>query len=525
MKIYLVGGGISNLACAVLLIRDAGFEPNCIHLFESLDVTGGSLDGAGNPSDGYVIRGGRMFEQHFGCTFNLLRDIPALGDPPRSASEDILAFTAEIITASNARLVSHGEPQKAPRYELGLHDKWDLLRLSQADEDALEGKQIEDYFRPHFFTTAFWAMWSTMFAFKPCHSVAEMRRYMRRFMHLLPGFNQLKGIHRTRFNQYDAIVRPVENWLREQGVQFHLNCPVSNIAFNSANQYVETISFDASTGRSPIEVMPDDRVFVTLGSMTEDSVLGTMHASPAMRGARTSHSGAWSLWARIAEQSPLFGRPQSFTGDVEKTQWTSFTVTMPHGDFFEYMQRFTRNVAGSGGLVTFRHSGWILSVVLPHQPHFVGQPDHVHVFWGYGLHPEKSGDKVRKPLLDCSGAEILQELAHHLRLGDRAEQLFRDAKCIPCLMPNITTQFMPRHKGDRPDVIPPGAKNFAFTGQYVELPEDTVFTVEYSVRSAQHAVYGLCAPQNVPTALYRGFEKPSVIRRALRCILQNGPPP
>ena len=165
MNAYLVGAGIANLACATLLIRDAGFDPRCIHLFEALDVSGGSLDGAGNPSDGYVIRGGRMFEPHFGCTFDLLREIPALDDSSRSVTEDILSFTTEILTSSNARLVAHGEPQQAPRYELSLQDKWDLLRLSQLDEDAMQGMRIEDYFRPHFFDTAVWVMWCTMFAF------------------------------------------------------------------------------------------------------------------------------------------------------------------------------------------------------------------------------------------------------------------------------------------------------------------------------------------------------------------------
>ena len=33
--------------------------------------------------------------------------------------------------------------------------------------------------------------------------------------------------------------------------------------------------------------------------------------------------------------------------------------------------------------------------------------------------------------------------------------------------------------------------NFAFLGQFVETPRDTVFTTEYSVRTAMEAVYGL----------------------------------
>ena len=65
--------------------------------------------------------------------------------------------------------------------------------------------------------------------------------------------------------------------------------------------------------------------------------------------------------------------------------------------------------------------------------------------------------------------------------------------CTPTMMPYITAFFMPRRKGDRPDVIPDGCVNAAFLGQFAETPRDTIFTTEYSVRTAMEAVYGLCA--------------------------------
>lgn len=43
----------------------------------------------------------------------------------------------------------------------------------------------------------------------------------------------------------------------------------------------------------------------------------------------------------------------------------------------------------------------------------------------------------------------------------------------------------------RPAVVPEGSTNLAFLGQFVEIPEDVVFTIEYSIRSAQIAVYSL----------------------------------
>ena len=50
---------------------------------------------------------------------------------------------------------------------------------------------------------------------------------------------------------------------------------------------------------------------------------------------------------------------------------------------------------------------------------------------------------------------------------------------------------MPRAPGDRPLPVPRGSKNFAFVSQFVEIPGDCVFTVEYSVRAARMAVYEL----------------------------------
>ncbi len=153
------------------------------------------------------------------------------------------------------------------------------------------------------------------------------------------------------------------------------------------------------------------------------------------------------------------------------------------------MQAFTGNRAGTGGLVTFKDSRWLVSVVLAHQPHFAGQPEGVQVFWGYALHPDRIGDFVAKPMSDCTGEEILRELCGHLNF-DQTE-VFSKATCIPCRMPYITSMFMPRAKSDRPLPVPKTSKNLAFISQFVEVPEDVVFTVEYSVRAAQMAVYEL----------------------------------
>lgn len=481
-------------------------------------MAGGSLDGGGDAESGFVVRGGRMFEAHFGCTFDLFSSIPTVDDPAVSVTDEVLAFTHQVVTSSKSRLVVEGQKIEAPDFGLSLRDRWALGRLSLRREAGLGAMSIEDFFEPSFFASNFWIMWSTMFAFRRWHSLAEFRRYMRRFMHLVPGFNRLEGIHRTVFNQYDSLVVPLVNWLVEKGVNLETDSRVSDVELENLHDdwWVRGLTVARPAGVETVVAGANDLVLITLGSMTEDSTLGSMQSPAELRTAPTEN--AWSLWQRIATNSQGFGRPDVFCGQLEKTRWQSFTVTSNDPAFFEFMASFTGNAAGTGGLVTFRESSWLLSLVLAYQPHFRDQPENVYVFWGYGLHPEREGDLIQKPMLQCSGREILEELFHHLPAGEVGYQVVARANCIPCIMPFITSQFMPRRPGDRPSVVPPGSRNFAFLGQYCEVPEDTVFTVEYSVRTAQLAVAHLLGLRRSVTPLYRGYLRPGVVFKALRAF-------
>lgn len=111
------------------------------------------------------------------------------------------------------------------------------------------------------------------------------------------------------------------------------------------------------------------------------------------------------------------------------------------------MQRYSGNEAGTGGLVTFNDSRWLMSLVLTHQPHFADQPANIQVFWGYALSPDRVGDFVARPMADCHGADILRGIAGHLHID---YSIFGDAICIPCRMPYITCQFMPGVLAGRP---------------------------------------------------------------------------
>lgn len=79
---------------------------------------------------------------------------------------------------------------------------------------------------------------------------------------------------------------------------------------------------------------------------------------------------------------------------------------------------------------------------------------------------------------------------------------------VPVYMPYITSYFMPRRDGDRPAVVPDGSENIAFIGNFAESPtRDTVFTTEYSVRTAMEAVYTLLdIDRGVPEVFASAFD-------------------
>ena len=513
---HIIGGGIAGLATAVYLLRDAGVEGKNIRIYEQLGVAGGSLDGSGDADTGYMIRGGRMFEEHFACTFDLFDTIPSANNLDISVTEDIMAFNRMVPGSSNCRLVRDGKPAE-DRYDLTLsaHDIVDINRLILHSEPHLSGKCIEDWFQPAFFDSNFWLMWSTMFSFQPWHSLTELRRYLRRFIHLFPGFTRIAGILRTRYNQYDSLIAPILTWLLDRGVMILIDTQVVDVMIAGTRQSRRVTAL-ALSDNSNVPIGENDFVYLTLGSMTDATVQGSNDRAPDPS---DSESGAWTLWHRLAAQYEGFGRPEVFCGDTSKTAWHSFTVTVDGPEFFEFMEDFTNNRTGTGGLVTFADSSWTLSVVLFHQPHFRDQKPDTYTFWGYGLRGDRPGDFVKKPMWEATGDEIIKELSGHLKLTDMQMEWFDDARVLPCRMPYITSHFMPRQPGDRPDVRPSGARNFAVIGQFCELPRDCVFTVEYSVRSARSAVASLTGRVDPPPPVARTDLDPIVLIRAARVLM------
>jgi oleate hydratase len=243
--------------------------------------------------------------------------------------------------------------------------------------------------------------------------------------------------------------------------------------------------------KKSVEVGPEDIVIATLGSMVANASFGT-NDSPAQVNTSPELWGSWALWETLSKKrKDAFRDPSVFTSHVDESDFISFTATQRDPLFFQLIQKLSGNEPGRNGIISVPESNWMLTFILNHQPYFQNQPADIKVFYGLGLYSHEIGNKVKKPMIQASGREILEELVHHLGFGADADRILDTSIVRPCYQPFITSQFLKRKVSDRPDVVPQGSTNLALTGQFVEVPDDCVFTMEYSVRSGQMAVYGL----------------------------------
>lgn len=529
-KAYLVGGGIASLAAAEYLIRDGHMDGKNITILEQSYIMGGCMDGSGNAKDGYIIRGGREMEEHYECCWDLYSKIPSIIDPSRTILEEFRELNNVDPNESTCRLL-HNCGKQADFSTLGLSDIHvkQLTMLFLANEETLGAATVEQYFHPSFLETEMWCLWRSMFAFENWHSVVEMKRYMQRFMHLLPGMTTLKNIMFTKYNQYDSMILPLEKWLQSKNVVFELHTQVTDldIDIDKDKKTVTAIHLVRKGKSEIIHTTENDLVFVTNGSMTENATLGSMHKPAVLN---RGPGNCWELWKNIAKKDPSFGKPEVFCSDIDKSKWESFTITCTDSKIADILKKLTGRDPYSGkvvtgGIITIKDSSWLLSVTCNRQPHFVDQPKNVLVLWAYGLFADNVGDFVKKKMSECTGEELVTELLYHLGMKDEIPEVLKTVNVIPCMLPYTTSHFMPRVKGDRPDVIPKGSTNLAFLGQFAEIEDDCVFTVEYSIRSAIMAVYTLLNIDKQVPEIYPSKYDIRVIVAATKALYSGRPLP
>ncbi|KAB1441030.1 oleate hydratase [Candidatus Galacturonibacter soehngenii] len=493
-KAYFVGAGLSSMAGAAYLIRDCNFKGENITIFEGKQIIGGSNDGMGTPKSGFVCRGGRMLnEDTYENFWELFSTIPSLDNSSKNVTEEIISFDHAHPTYAKARLIDKdGKIVDVKSMGFQKEDRIALGKLMVMSEDTLDDMTIQDWFKntPHFFETNFWLMWQTTFSFQKWSSLLEFKRYIERMILEFSRLETLEGVTWTPYNQYDSVILPIKQFLQDNGVNFITDCVVTDIDFKDDSTITATTLHLKRNDMDDIILLKDeDLCFMTNGCMTDCSCLGN-YTTPAKMD--TANSMSADLWSKVAKKKKGLGDPTPFFTKPEETNWESFTITCRSDKLIKLIENLSGNIPGSGALMTFKDSNWLLSIVVTAQPHFKNQPIDEFILWGYGLYTGNTGNYVQKPMRDCTGEEILDELLYHLHLQEKANEIKADiVNVFPCMMPYVSAQFQPRKMSDRPMVVPANSTNFAMIGQFVEIPEDIVFTEEYSVRAARIAVYKL----------------------------------
>ena len=498
---YLIGSGLAALSAACFLVRDGQMKGEHVHILEKDPIPGGACDGYKYQDIGYVMRGGREMDNHFECMWDLFRSIPSIEDENYTVLDEYYWLNKADPNYSLCRATVNRGQDAHTDGKFGLSDKgaMEILQLFMTPDEKLYDKKITDFFDDEVLNTNFWMYWRTMFAFENWHSALEMKRYLQRYIHHIGGLPDFTALRFTRYNQYESMILPMVKYLESFGVQFHYNTKVVNVAFDCAGGKKQATRIDILRDglEDCIDLTENDLVFITNGGCVENSTIGSQNTAAPYR-PEIKEGGGWDLWRKIAAQDPSFGHPDKFCYDPELSNWMSATITTLDQKIVPYIKKICKRDPFSGkvvtgGIVTVKDSSWLLSWTLNRQQQFRDQPKDQLCVWVYGLFSDKPGDFVKKPMRECTGKEICMEWLYHIGVPtDQIEELAANsANTVPCMMPYIDAFFMPRAVGDRPDVVPEGAVNFAFLGQFAETARDTIFTTEYSIRTGMEAVYTL----------------------------------
>lgn len=498
---YIIGSGLAALSAACFLVRDGQMPGKQVHILEKDPIPGGACDGYQYSDIGYVMRGGREMDNHFECMWDLFRSIPSIETEGVSVLDEYYWLNKADPNYSLCRATKKQGQDAHTDKKFTLSDKGtkEIMHLFFTPDEDLYNKRINEVFDGEVFDSNFWLYWRTMFAFENWHSALEMKLYLKRFIHHISGLPDFTALRFTKYNQYESMILPMIKYLESFGVVFHYNTKVVNITFDiqKDKKAAKSIAVIRDGQGEKIDLTENDLVFITNGGCVENSSYGSQDKA-AVFNCEIREGGGWDMWRQIAKQDPSFGHPDKFCYDPEQTNWMSATVTTLDDKIPPYIQKICKRDPFSGkivtgGIVTVRDSNWLMSWTINRQPQFHNQPKDQLVVWVYALFSDKEGDYIKKPMRDCTGKEICAEWLYHLGvpLSEIDEMAKKSAKTVPCMMPYITAFFMPREEGDRPDVVPQGAVNFAFLGQFAQTKRDTIFTTEYSIRTGMEAVYTL----------------------------------
>ena len=503
---YIIGTGLAGLSAAFYLVRDGQMKGEHIHVLEKLELAGGSCDGRKDITKGFFMRGGREMDNHFECMWDMYRDVPSIETPGISVLDEYYWLNKHDPNYSLCRASTNcGEDAHTDKkFALDKDSAMALSKLFMTPEKDLEDKKISDILPDSFWNTNFWLYWQTMFAFQKWSSALEMKRYLCRYVHHIDGLPDFSALRFTKYNQYESMILPLVKYLENHGVKIEYGIDVKNVIIDTEGdmKVAKQIVYVKDGTEQTIDLIEEDLVFITNGCCTDSSCYGDQNTAPDLSHLKDGYGESWDMWKAIAAQAKHgeFGNPDVFCNNIEETNWMSATVATSNEEIIQHIinicKRDPRNgKVTTGGIVTVKDStdNWYLSWTINRQPQFKSQDKNMVLVWLYSLSTNKEGNYVKKPMRECTGAEVAMEWLYHIGIPqNEIEDLAHNAcNTTTCFMPYIDAFFQPRKNEDRPLVVPKGAVNFAFIGQFAETPRDTIFTTEYSIRTGMEAVYTL----------------------------------
>ena len=531
---YIIGTGLAGLTAAFYLVRDGQMPGSHIHLLEKLELAGGSCDGYKDVHKGFYMRGGREMDNHFEIMWDVFRDVPSIETPNVSVLDEYYWLNKHDPNYSLCRAtVNKGEDAHTDKlFKLDKDSAMALSQLFITPEADLEDKKISDVLPESFWETNFWLYWQTMFAFQKWSSALEMKRYLCRYVHHIDGLPDFSALRFTKYNQYESMILPLIEYLKKHDVDVQFGMNVKNVVIEEVDgkKTAKELIYVKDNKEQSIPLTADDLVFITNGCCTDTSCYGDQTHAPDLSDIVNGQGESWDLWKNIAKQAKHdeYGHPHVFCSDTEATNWMSATVETSNEEIINHIMNICKRDprAGkvtTGGIVTVKDSvdNWFLSWTINRQPQFRSQNKDTVLVWLYALHTDTEGNYIKKAMRDCTGEEICQEWLYHIGMDESKIKDYSENACntTTCFMPYINAFFQPRKNVDRPKVVPEGAVNFAFIGQFAETPRDTIFTTEYSMRTGMESVYTLLnVDRGVPEVWGSQYDIRELLRAAYYAV-------
>jgi oleate hydratase len=381
-------------------------------------------------------------------------------------------------------------------------DLWAILKfLYFTPEWKIQDKRIDEVLPPHFFKTNFWAMYQGVFAFQQWHSAIECQRYMLRFFASIYTITSLHTEMNPPYDSYNSWVVPTVRYLKSLGVEFIMGTRVVDVDFRPTTDE-KTITMLHCTQQGVAKDIPirrNDFTFISIGSKVSDVKIGTMYKAPVTVQLDHPKDGAFLLWQKLAAKQPEMGNPLKFTASPDHSEFVIWSCTTKGKVWDRLALDLTGNKRmGEQHEIVFPDSPWRNIFHVPWQPLVPNQSPDTTIIMGMCEHCGNKGEFVKKPMWACTGEEILTEFSYAFGWEKELPEIIKNSEMTVYYEPYVTSMFLPRNRFDRPKVVPNRSTNLAFIGEYTEMPEDTVFMVSYSTKSAQLAVHQLFGVTNIP---------------------------